>query len=246
MNCNGFILSAGLGTRLRPLTNTIPKPLIEVAGKPAIFYALEALKKAQVKSVVINTHHLAGKIKKTVGLSWQGMDIKFSHERELLGTAGGFKKGSKLFSKPLTTVILSSDVIFNADLKKIIAYHHRKKSMFTIAVKLRRDVTGSGIAQFDKSEKIIKFKEKPSPNEVFSHYINCSIYIAEPMIYDIISSGFSDFSRDIFPKLIEKKVPFYAYKLPPMENYLLGIDTPQLLKKVEADILCGKVFYAKK
>lgn len=243
MNCNGFILSAGLGTRLKPITDKIPKPLVKVAGKPAIFYALESLQRTGVKSVVINTHHLASKVREGVDAGpWGDMAISYSLESELLGTAGGVKKGASLFPERKTTLVLSSDVILNADLEKIYGFHCQKKSKITIAVKRRADVTGCGILEFDRTGKITRFKEKPTQkDEIFSHYINCSIYIVEPEIFDLIPDGFYDFAHDLFPKLIASGIAFYAYILPPKEDYLLGIDTIELLKKAESDIKKGKL-----
>jgi len=246
---NGFILAAGLGTRFRPLTLTTPKPLIPVLGKPSIEYSLEIMQRLAVKEVVINTYHLADKLQERLGdgKKW-GIDIRYSVETELLGTAGGFVKGFSLFSKPDTTVILSADVITNAEVERVIESHRLHQAEFTMGVLERDDVTGCGILQFDNEGQITRFTEKPtSDSEIFSHWINGSIYVAEPSVLKYLppSGEFSDFSHDLFPTMVKAKAKLFAYPLAPGRDYLRGIDSPELLKRVETDIMNSKVFNEK-
>lgn len=243
---NGFILAAGLGTRFRPLTLTVPKPLIQVAGKPSIEYSLEKMHQAGIREVVINTFHLADKIREELGdgSRWD-LKILYSNEDELLGSAGGFVKGQELFSQQDTTLILSADVVTNADVRRVVSFHLDKKSDFTVGVIERSDVTGSGILSFDSDNRVTRFLEKPSaPQEIFSNWVNGSIYVAEPTILKYLPAkgSFADFASDLFPAMISDGAALYAYPLPAGENYLMGVDSPELLKQVETDILNSKVF----
>ncbi len=243
---NGFILAAGLGTRFQPLTLTIPKPLIPILGKPAIEYSLDTMKRIGIEEVVINTYHLAGKIEDYLGdgRRW-GLRIKYSYEEELLGTAGGFVKASPLFTNPGTTLILSSDVVTNAKIEAVIAFHREHMAEFTVGVLERDDVTGSGILKFNDDGRVVRFMEKPTaPDEVFSHWVNGSIYVVEPSVLDFLPpiGAFSDFGKDLFPTMIERDAGLFACPLSPPWNYLVGIDSPELLKQVETDILNSKVF----
>lgn len=246
---NGFILSAGLGTRFRPVTLTTPKPLIPVNGKPAIEYSLEILQRLGVKEVVINTYHLSDKVSQALGdgSRW-GLRIFYSREDELLGSAGGYTKGKSLFTEEDTTVILSADVITNANVSAIYDFHKQKKSEFTVGVVERADVQGSGILSFDQDHRVERFAEKPSaPEEIFSHWVNGSVYVVEPTIAKYLPpvGEFADFAHDLFPRLIKEGARFYAFPFTAPQNYLRGIDSPELLKQVETDILNSKVLNEK-
>jgi len=247
---NGFILAGGAGTRFRPLTLTTPKPLIPVLDKPAIEYSLEIFQSLGIKEAVISLSHLAEKVEIALGdgSRW-GMKLYYSIEKTPLGTAGGFVQGLTYFSQPKTTLILSGDIITNANIQPIVDFHQQKRAEFTVGVLEREDVSGAGILSFDQNNKVDRYFEKPTkPEEVFSHWVNGSIYFAEPTVTNYLPplGTSADFSHDLFPAMVAKKAGMYAFPLPANQSYLIGIDSPELLKQVESDILSGKVFNAKK
>ena len=244
MGVNGFILAAGLGTRLKPLTDTTPKPLLKVAGKECISYSLDLLNKINAEEVVINTHHLSNKIEEYFNKNKFNFPVKISYEKNILGTAGGFLKGCHLFKNKQTTIVLSGDVVSNVDLNKAFEFHKEKKSQFTIGVIKRDDVSGSGIVGFNNDYSINKFLEKPTEDkQIFSHWINGSIYIIEPSINNYIPiNHLYDFGKQLLPDIISKEIPVYAYCLPKRGNYISGIDTNELIMSVEKDIMSGKIF----
>ena len=132
-----MILAAGLGTRLRPLTNHTPKALLLVHGEPLIFHSLKLLKKHGFSEVLINLHHLGELLEKELGDgSRLGMRISYSWEEKILGTGGGIKKGADFF-KNETVLVLNSDVLIDLDLKDFIRTHKRKKGLATMVVRER-------------------------------------------------------------------------------------------------------------
>ena len=134
-----MILAAGFGTRLRPLTNTTPKPLIEIGSEPIIVRNLRLLKKAGVKEVCINLHHLGAKIKKYLGDGKKlGLKIVYSNENKILGTGGGIKK-AEAFLKQNPFFVINADVLIDIGLKKVAAMHFAKKAAATMVLrKLKR------------------------------------------------------------------------------------------------------------
>lgn len=131
----GMILAAGLGTRLRPLTNTTPKPLVEVCGKPVIEYNIHLLKSSGVKDVIVNLHHLPEKIRAYLGDGKKfGVNIQYSYEQEILGTAGGIKNAEKFFAGE-SFVTVNTDLVSNVDLKLIYEKHLAGSSDITMVLR---------------------------------------------------------------------------------------------------------------
>ncbi|MCJ7668608.1 MAG: nucleotidyltransferase family protein [Anaerolineae bacterium] len=228
-----MILAAGEGTRLRPLTDHIPKPMLLVAGKPILEHTLELLARYGISEVVINLHHQPQTIVDHFGdgSRW-GVHITYSFESELLGTAGAVKKVREQFDSSFLT--LYGDNLTTCDLTRLTVFHRAKGGIATIALHYRDDPTASGIATLDDRDRITRFVEKPKSHQVFSHWVSAGLLVLEPEVLDVIPEGGpSDLGRDLFPSLLARGEATYGYRMSQGE-YLWWIDTPEDLQRVKA------------
>lgn len=206
-----MILSAGAGTRLLPLTLTIPKPMLSIANKPALEHIIELCKKHNILKIKMNLFYLPECIDTYFkdGKDF-GVDISYSIEKKLLGTAGGIKRIQSFFDE--TFVVLSGDGFTDIDLSAMLEFHKKSGSKATIAVKEVEDPSKFGVVVTDSNFKISSFQEKPKKEEALSKLVNLGIYIFEPEILDLIPPKEEyDFGFQLFPKLLEEKIPFYAF-----------------------------------
>jgi mannose-1-phosphate guanylyltransferase len=241
------ILAAGKGERLGKLTRDIPKPMIKVQGKPILEHNIDLCRSFNIREIYINVHHLGTQISDYFeDGSRFGVKIQYSVEDELLGTAGAVKTIAKRFwvndvsefnneslhSKAVQKIdpffVIYGDNFSNYNLKNILDRHSLRKPIATIGFHYREDVSTSGVAEFDKSDKIIKFIEKPRPGETNSHWVNAGIYFLEPAILDHIQEGYSDFARNVFPDLLSMDIPVYGVC---DTADVKAFDTPEMLKK---------------
>ena len=193
------ILAGGLGLRLRPMTEVVPKPLIAVNGKPIIQYAIENLVRQGVKEIVLSVGYLHGKIEECFGDGSKfGCRISYSVEKERLGTGGAAKLASKGIQEPF--ILLNGDNIADFNFAEMWKAHEAEKAKITLALFPVEDVTQYGIAQVVGS-KIIMFIEKPSVEEAPSNLNNAGAYIIEPGVLDMLPEGPSSIERDCFEKL---------------------------------------------
>jgi NDP-sugar pyrophosphorylase family protein len=219
-----LILAAGTGQRLGRITAEIPKPMIEIFGKPILEHNINVLKKSGVTDIYINLHHLPEVISNYFesGLEW-GVNIYYTYEKELLGTSGALKNHSKFFEEFF--FVMYGDNLFHEkiDLKKLIDFHKVSKSDFTIGLCEVNDISLSGKIEFDKKNKVTKIVEKPQTQGIISGFVNAGIYIIEPKILKLIPEGISDFSIDVIPMLLGANYNLYAQRL---DGRVTPIDTP--------------------
>lgn len=216
-----LILAAGYGTRLEPLTKAIPKPMVPIVNLPTMQHNLELLKKYGFKEIITNIHYFPEQIENYFGDgSSLGINLSYSYEEELLGTAGGVKRMAELMEIKETFLVLSSDALTDINLHKIIEFHKKKKALATIALSLVEDVSDFGVVVIDKDNRIVGFQEKPKKEEVVaapitseSRLVNAGIYVFEPEILNLIPDGFHDFGKQLFPRLVEEKAPFCGYRM---------------------------------
>ncbi|WP_296943543.1 NDP-sugar synthase [uncultured Massilia sp.] len=224
-----MILAAGKGTRVRPLTYDLPKPMIPVLGKPVMAYLIEHLRKHGVTEIMVNVSHLHEKIEEYFGEGEQfGVQIGYSFEGYTkedgevvavpIGSAGGMKKIQEFggfFDD--TTIVLCGDALIDLDLKAALLEHRRKGAMATVITKeVPWDkVSSYGVVVTDQEGRITQFQEKPKQEEALSNFISTGIYIFEPEVIDLIPSGVEfDIGSQLFPLLAEKGMPFYAQGRP--------------------------------
>ncbi len=233
-----LILAAGKGTRLRPLTREVPKPLMPILNKPVMEYVLELLLSHGISEVFVNLHYQAEKIREYFGdgSKW-GMKIKYSYEPEILGTAGGLKKLERYFES--TFLVVSGDLLTDIDLTSLIEFHQEKKALITLALSRVSDPSPYGVALMDDRCRIVGFQEKPRRTEVKSNLVNCGVYVMEPEVFSMIPRGeFYDFGKDLFPQVVENKGDIYGFI---HKNYWRDVGNIDSYREGNFDALTGKI-----
>lgn len=229
-----LLLAAGLGTRLAPFTDALPKCLVPVSGRPPLLRALDWLSSSGVEDVVINLHHLPETVTAAVdeGSAW-GMQIRFSREDELLGTAGALDPLRDWVGDE-RVLIFYSDNIIRLDLTTLMRRHESTAAAMTVALFHRTDVRASGVARLDASDLITGFVEKPP--EGGPGWVSAGLLYCEPSVLDHIPRGrASDFGRDVIPDLLKSGAVVAGHRLG-ADDGLWWIDTPSDLARVEAEL----------
>ena len=222
-----MILAAGKGTRVRPITHIVPKPLIPILQKPVMEFLVELLRKHGFSQIMVNVSHLAEEIENyfrdgqrfgvEIGYSFEGHVADGELIGEALGSAGGLKKiqdFNPFFDD--TFVVLCGDALIDLDLTEVVRKHKETGAIATVVTKSvpKEDVSSYGVVVTDEENRIITFQEKPSVEEALSTEINTGIYIFEPEVIDYIPSNQEfDIGGDLFPKLAELGLPFYAVNM---------------------------------
>ena len=223
-----MILAAGKGTRVRPITNDTPKPMIPLLQKPVLESIIEHLKTCGIDEIIINTSYLSSKIENYFGNGSRfGVQIAYSFEGEILedeivskalGSAGGMKKiqdFSHFFDD--TFVVLCADALIDLDIQEVIALHKEKKALATIALKQVpvNETNKYGMVELDENSKILTFQEKPDIQDAISDLANTGIYIFEPEVFDYIPSGKEfDIGGDLLPLLAKQDLGIYGVNIP--------------------------------
>ena len=227
------ILSAGLGTRLRPLTDTCPKPMVPLAGVPLLERTVRHLAAHGVTDMAINLHHLPDAVMDHFGDgSAFGVRLRFSVEEELLGTAGALNPFRDMLAGPSAGPFLVwyGDVFSTVDLTAMAAFHARTGGLVTVGLYRVDNPTQCGLVDMDPTGRITRFVEKP--REAFTDLANAGVYLCEPDLLQCIPpQGFCDFGRDVFPALLEAGIPLYGYLI---DEYLIDIGSPEKLAKANA------------
>lgn len=212
-NITAVILAGGEGTRLRPLTTTRPKPLLPVLGRPCVEYVIRSLADAGVDMAYLTCGYRSQDMVDALGDGRQyGIDLKFAFEERPAGTAGAVK----LLEPSLgdTVAVVSGDVLADVDLRSMIEMHRRKGAMATMALTTVDRPEEFGIVGLDDDGRIIRFKEKPRTEEVFSNLVNAGIYVLErKAVENIPPNEKYDFSKQLFPKLLGMGEKLYGVPL---------------------------------
>jgi mannose-1-phosphate guanylyltransferase len=223
-----MILAAGKGTRVQPITYTIPKPLIPILQKPVMEFLVDLLREHGFNDIMVNVSHLAQEIESyfhdgqrfgvNIGYSFEG---SISGRGELvgkaLGSAGGMKRiqdFAPFFDD--TFVVLCGDALIDLDLTAAVKWHREKGSLATVVMKSvpKQEVPSYGVVVTDAEGRIKAFQEKPSVEEALSNDINTGIYIFEPEIFNYIPANEEyDIGSQLFPKLVEMGAPFYGISM---------------------------------
>ena len=222
----GMILAAGQGTRVRPLTQNLPKPMIPILGKPVMEYLVEHLARYGVDEIMVNVAYKHHKIENYFGNgSRWGVDIGYSFEGKYeygeitpkaMGSAGGMRKIQDFGGFfDTTTIVICGDALIDLDIGAAVQEHKDKKAMasvITLEVP-NSEVSNYGVVETDNDGRIIAFQEKPKPEEARSNLASTGIYIFEPEAINLVPPNkVFDIGSDLFPMLAEKGMPFYAQK----------------------------------
>jgi len=213
-----IILAGGFGTRLRPLTYTRPKPLLPVLNKPMIARFIETIPK-EVIQIIIPVNYMKNMMKEFFEKNDFGKEIIVVDEKEPLGTGGAVKNVEKYLDDSF--LVLNADAITSMNLSDFVLFHKEKKGIGSISLYEVENVEEFGIVELDENKRIIRFKEKPNKNEVFSNLANAGAYALELEILDYINPGFVSMEREVFPKVLDKGM--YGFKF---EGYWLDTGRP--------------------
>jgi len=207
-------MAAGLGTRLRPLTYEVPKPMVPVVNRPIMEHILRLLPRHGFGDVIANLHWFPDTIRNRFGDgSALGIDLTYSFEEELMGTAGGVRNVSSFFGED-PFLVMAADALTDIDLTALVAAHNEKGGIATLAVKQVPNVSEFGVVITDADGRIQGFQEKPDPAEALSDLASCMIYVLEPEIFDYFPDKHAvDFALEVFPALLENDVPFYVDRI---------------------------------
>lgn len=238
MGVKGVILAGGFGTRLRPLTINIPKPMVPIANKPILLHIIKLLKKYEITDLIIILYHQPEVIKEYFkdGNNF-GVKIEYIISEEDLGTCGAINLAKSKLKEDF--LVISGDVLTDFNLKKIIDFHFEKNSIATITLTRVSNPLQYGIVITTKEGNIVRFLEKPSWGEVFSDTINTGIYVLNPKIFDFVPEKKEfDFSKDLFPILLKKEMPIFGYI---SSGYWKDIGNVKEYKLAHEDIIKGQV-----
>ncbi|MGI8811629.1 MAG: sugar phosphate nucleotidyltransferase [Pyrinomonadaceae bacterium] len=237
-----LILAGGRGTRLRPLTVYTPKPVVSVVNRPFLIYQIEILAKAGVKDIKLSLSYLPDKIEDVLGDGSElGVKLTYITEPAPLGTAGAFGYAADHIAE--TTLVLNGDVLTDIDIGDLISFHSANKSQATLVLTPVADPTAYGLVESAADGAIRRFLEKPKLEDlehISTRNINAGIYVLEPTILDLVPKGeSSSFEYNVFPAILEKELPFYAYVLD--RKYWRDIGTPSSYLSAHHDFLDGKI-----
>ncbi len=235
-----MILAAGLGTRLRPLTHTIPKPMVPVAGRPMIEYPLSLLKRHGIREVIINTHHLAGQIQDGLGDGSElGLSISYSHEPEILGTGGGIRNAMHLFGQgPI--LVINGDTLIDVDLTALINRHRQTRAaatMVLIELKGKHDFGPVEVDQNLRVRRIIGKPEQVAGAELRVMTFTGVHIIGPEILAELPEQGFSSIITEGYHKVLEQGQTVMGYRT---RGYWKSLDTAQRVAEAESDILAQR------
>jgi mannose-1-phosphate guanylyltransferase/mannose-1-phosphate guanylyltransferase/phosphomannomutase len=228
-----MVLAAGLGTRLRPLTYEITKPMVPVLDRPVMEHIVELLASHGFDEVIANLHYFPDSIRE-----YFGERLSYNLEKELLGTAGGVRACAEFFGEE-SFLVISGDALTDIDLSAFAARHLETGAVATLAVKRVADTREYGVVLHDREGRVTGFQEKPAPEEALSNLGNCGIYAFSPRIFDYFPQRpFVDWAQDVFPVLLENDVPFYIHE---MGEYWNDVGSLSELRHGTFDALRGEL-----
>jgi mannose-1-phosphate guanylyltransferase len=230
-----LILAGGEGTRLRPLTSTVPKPVLPLANRPFISFMLDWLVLHGIDDVVMSCGFLAEGVRSVLGDGDGRVRIRYVQEDEPLGTAGAVKHAESLLEDRFA--VLNGDILADFDLGELQRFHAERGAVATISLIPVEDPSAYGLVRTEADGRILSFLEKPRPEEIDTDQINAGAYVLERSVLDRIEAGRAvSFEREVFPGLIGEGL--YGYRA---SGYWLDIGTPERYLEATYDILEGRV-----
>jgi mannose-1-phosphate guanylyltransferase len=230
-----LILAGGEGTRLRPLTYTVPKPVLPLAGRPHITYVIDWLVRHGVDDVIVSCGFLAEGMRRALAELEPGVEIRYAEEPDARGTAGAIRFAEEMLGERF--LVLNGDVLCDLDLTALIDQHERTGAGATIALYPVPDPTGYGLVHRMDDGEITEFLEKPEPEQIDTDEINAGAYLLERSVLEEIPPDVAvSIEREVFPRLIGRGV--YGIRL---EGYWIDIGTPERYLEANWDIVEGRV-----
>jgi mannose-1-phosphate guanylyltransferase len=231
------ILAGGEGTRLRPLTLSLPKPVVPVVDRPFLRHQLDLLARAGVKDVVFSVAYRPERVEAVFGDGRDhGVRIRYAVEDTPLGTGGAVKNAESLLDG--RTVVLNGDVLADLDLAAVIARHDAERASATIVLAPVPNPAAYGLVETDERGRILRFIEKPRPEEIRTNTINAGVYVLETRVLDLMPAGEKhSIERAFFPALLARGDLVLG---PVHPGYWIDIGTPEKYLQVHRDILAGR------
>lgn len=236
---NAVILVGGGGTRLRPLTYTLPKALIPVINRPLIGHLLDNLRRHGVDRVVFAASAKEKRIEEALGDgAGTGLDISYCYETEPLGSGLAVKEAAKNFTDAF--FVCNGDVITDLDVADMAARHRERGAIISISLAQVEDPSGYGVVEMDRSDRITRFVEKPPRAEAPSNYANAGTWIFEPAVLDHIPEEKMDRSLEqlVFPTLIAEGYMVMGY---PSDSYWMDVGTSDRYLQLHYELLAGRI-----
>jgi mannose-1-phosphate guanylyltransferase len=245
-----MILAAGLGTRLRPITYSRPKPMVPVLNRPVMEHIVRLLARHGFTEVIANLHWFPEQIKGHFGDgSEYGIELSYSEEEQLLGTSGGVRRAADFLGESF--LVISGDALTDIDLAAMRGFHESHDGIATLATRRVVDTSQFGVVITGPDGRVQGFQEKPDPAEALSDLANCGIYMFRSEIFDYFPEpgrsmaagpddppGFADWAMDVFPALLDADVPFYSHEI---DAYWNDIGNLEELREGNFDALRGEV-----
>src|SRR4051795_10399204 len=245
-----MILAAGLGTRLRPITYDMPKPMVPVVNRPVMEHIARLLARHGFTEVIANLHWFPELVRGHFGDgSAFGLELTYSDEDALLGTAGGVRKAADFLGESF--LVISGDALTDIDLAAMREFHESHDGIASLATRRVDDTSQFGVVITGPDGRVQGFQEKPDPAEALSDLANCGIYMFRSEIFDYFPEpgkskaageddppGFADWAMDVFPALLEGDVPFYSHEI---DAYWNDIGNLEELHEGNLDALRGRL-----
>jgi mannose-1-phosphate guanylyltransferase len=245
-----MILAAGLGTRLRPITYGMPKPMVPVLGRPVMEHTVRLLARHGFGEAVANLHWFPELIEGHFGDGSEfGLDLTYSREEQLLGTAGGVRNVADYLGDSF--LVVAGDALTDLDFRAMREFHDSHDGVATVATKRVPDTDQYGVVIAGEDGRIQGFQEKPDPAEALSDLANTCIYMFRSEVFDFFPEpgtskaagpddppGFTDWAMDVFPALLEADIPFYSHEIDAYWNDIGNLDE---LRQGNLDALHGVV-----
>jgi len=245
-----MVLAAGLGTRLRPITYALPKPMVPVLNRPVMEHSVRLLARHGLTEAIANLHWFPETIESHFGDGSElGIELTYSHEEGLLGTAGGVRNVAEFLGDSF--LVVAGDALTDLDFTAMREFHESHDGVATMATKRVADTDQYGVVIAGKDGRVQGFQEKPEPAEALSDLANTCIYMFRSEIFDFFPApgtskaageddpaDFADWAMDVFPALLENDVPFYSHEV---EAYWNDIGNLDELRQGNLDALQGAV-----
>lgn len=232
------IMAGGRGSRLRPLTCELPKPMVPILNYPVMEHIINLLKREGITDIAVTTYYLPQVIRDYFGNGerW-GVNLRYYQEESPLGTAGSVHNADDFLDE--TFIVVSGDAITDFNLQQAVNYHQEKRAEATLVLSREDIPLEYGVVMTNQEGQIIRFLEKPNWGQVFSDTINTGIYVLEPSIFDYYKKGVKfDFSKDLFPLMLEKGHPLYGMAA---EGYWNDIGNLKEYRNTHYDYLAGNI-----
>jgi NDP-sugar pyrophosphorylase family protein len=232
-----MLLAAGFGSRLRPLTDRVPKPLVPVAGQPLIAYALALVRAAGIRDVVINLHHRGDAIRAALGDGRRfGVSIAYSPEDPILDTGGGILRARPLLGdEPF--VVLNTDSIMDLDLRAVIDFHQTRGAVATMVLRPDRDAARYGLIEIDAAQRIRRFLGQPAVvAEPLTALMFAGVHVFTPEIFAHMRGEVFSITRQTYPALLAAGCPLYGFAF---DGYWRVLDTHALLAEGRHEFAVG-------